>query len=724
MCIGNVIKNQLLQRKAVRLTSFGTFSLSKGFPVFTLASEMIQQFKLTYSSPLTLDNIPTSAINFAQISNNIKISRDIIEKIYNKFLTALGRNIYEGRNILITINRIAEISIINYQVNCDFISEFYSLFQLPNQTKPQTMNDYRTIAKKTTNLLTTQQQYLLQNERAMNDNIPTVQTGLAIGGESNDGFSKRATRPRSASAARARNPITGEDYGRPQSANRAAVGRNPGTFRRPGTAGSNLSQASISTSSLLHSPRSQYDDYGRPGNRGGGGNQRSKQGRTLMNARPGGGDRSEPPPPTPPGRNNLEDPRAIAAKALTNKNNDDIIQKVRTKITERGGSTGIKSITKLLAIMDTNGDKKLNKEELKYGLRDYGIQLTPIELEQIFYYFDRDNNGLIDVNEFLIGLKGDMSSRRKQLINQVFNILDTDRSGTISVDEVLSKYDLTWHPEVRAGRMTVKEAAKDFMLQWEKGRNAKNDGIITFDEFEEYYKEISASIDDDDYFELMIRNAWRIAGGSGAAANTANRRVLVTNKDGSQVIRTVENELGMKGRDKDDIRRRLGGGDDMGDIDLYGGYDDRQAPKRGRPAQLQQQQRQPAQQRPTNPGLNQSRAPANARANNTRKEAWSDFPSAGPGDQNLPPGFDDDGDYDQRPSARGNAGRGTTGTGNSNAGNSGYNARPSSAATAIYDQVKKIFYTPPVSLEQLCIKLQVSTVTSSPRVPQGAFFKR
>jgi hypothetical protein len=54
--------------------------------------------------------------------------------------------------------------------------------------------------------------------------------------------------------------------------------------------------------------------------------------------------------------------------------------------------------------------------------------------------------------------------------------------------------------------MTVKEAAKDFMSQWERGGDNRNDGNITFDEFEEYYKEISASIDDDTYFELMIRN--------------------------------------------------------------------------------------------------------------------------------------------------------------------------------------------------------------------------
>jgi len=68
------------------------------------------------------------------------------------------------------------------------------------------------------------------------------------------------------------------------------------------------------------------------------------------------------------------------------------------------------------------------------------------------------------------------------------------------------------------------------MSVWE---THKKDGIVTIEEFEDYYKDMSASIDSDDYFELMIRNAWHIAGGEGACANTTIKRVLQTNPDGS-----------------------------------------------------------------------------------------------------------------------------------------------------------------------------------------------
>merc|ERR1711871_1551026 len=119
------------------------------------------------------------------------------------------------------------------------------------------------------------------------------------------------------------------------------------------------------------------------------------------------------------------------------------------------------------------------------------------------------------------------------------------------------------------------------MKQWDRH---DSDGLVTLAEFEDYYKDISASIDDDD-FELMIRNAWRIAGGVGAAANTANKRVLVTGKDGKQQVVTVNNELGMvQGKGKDaiaDIQKRLAQqGINADDIELFGGMDTTEKPKK------------------------------------------------------------------------------------------------------------------------------------------------
>ena len=75
------------------------------------------------------------------------------------------------------------------------------------------------------------------------------------------------------------------------------------------------------------------------------------------------------------------------------------------------------------------------------------------------------------------------------------------------------------------------------MKQWD---TVTKDGKITGAEFEEYYKDVSASIDHDDYFELMIRNAWHIAGGQGVCENTTIPRHLVTGADGVQRVMMQE----------------------------------------------------------------------------------------------------------------------------------------------------------------------------------------
>jgi hypothetical protein len=102
------------------------------------------------------------------------------------------------------------------------------------------------------------------------------------------------------------------------------------------------------------------------------------------------------------------------------------------------------------------------------------------------------------------------------------------------------------------------------------------DGKVTREEFTNYYTNISASIDGDDYFELMMRNAWHISGGTGQAANSANRRVLVTLDDGSQAVEEIKNDLGLKANDKEGMMQRLRvqGRGNLSTIDLFGTGED------------------------------------------------------------------------------------------------------------------------------------------------------
>ena len=92
-----------------------------------------------------------------------------------------------------------------------------------------------------------------------------------------------------------------------------------------------------------------------------------------------------------------------------------------------------------------------------------------------------------------------------------------------------------------------------FLDVWDKSR----DGIVTWIEFLDYYKDISVGIDRDDYFELMMRNAWHLSGGEGKAQNTTCLRVLVDHTDGSQTIEEVQNDLGLKRGDLEGIQARL-----------------------------------------------------------------------------------------------------------------------------------------------------------------------
>jgi len=218
----------------------------------------------------------------------------------------------------------------------------------------------------------------------------------------------------------------------------------------------------------------------------------------------------------------------------------DVIALVRDRLLARG-ENAYRGLVRTLRTMDTNGSGALEPAELADGLQKYNLKLSKPELATIFKYFDTNKSGTIDITEFMAGLRPTMSPARLALVKLAFLRLDKNPDGKVTFDELASLYRTDRHPNVLDGTKTPSDILRDFSAAWDKS----GDGIVTEDEFIEYYKDLSASIDNDAYFELMIRNAWHIAGGSGQAENTSNLRVLVTHLDGTQSVETIINDLGL-----------------------------------------------------------------------------------------------------------------------------------------------------------------------------------
>eukprot|EP00930_Biecheleria_cincta_P035908 TRINITY_DN24661_c0_g2_i1.p1 TRINITY_DN24661_c0_g2~~TRINITY_DN24661_c0_g2_i1.p1 ORF type:complete len:535 (-),score=113.92 TRINITY_DN24661_c0_g2_i1:65-1669(-) len=229
-----------------------------------------------------------------------------------------------------------------------------------------------------------------------------------------------------------------------------------------------------------------------------------------------------------------------AAKAMS------AIARMREVLALRaGGFETMRAMGSQFRIMDRDKTGQLSKEEFNTALdilfSGYNLKFTPAEKVSLFQQFDYDKSGLVDYNEFTRGIRGDMNDFRMDWVRQAFGLLDKDRSGVVSTAEMGQTYDVSQNPAVKSGKVHPDDALRLFMQHFD----ANSDGTITFEEFAENYQWVSASIDDDDYFELMMRNAWHITGGEGWCANTSNLRVLVKHLNAPDEVVCVENDLGL-----------------------------------------------------------------------------------------------------------------------------------------------------------------------------------
>lgn len=196
------------------------------------------------------------------------------------------------------------------------------------------------------------------------------------------------------------------------------------------------------------------------------------------------------------------------------KKGDEVLIKFRTKIAKRG-TRGITSMRRSFKIADDDNSKSIDQNEFKKFCRDYRMDFNDEEVIKLFGIFDRNKNGTIDFDEFMYAIVGEMSDFRVGFVKKAFSIMDKNNNGVLEIDDLRGTYSARGHPDVMSGKKTEDEILAEFLETFEihfSYLNSKKtkDRKISLEEFIEYYNNISMSIDDDEYFELMMTNAWNL----------------------------------------------------------------------------------------------------------------------------------------------------------------------------------------------------------------------
>ena len=191
----------------------------------------------------------------------------------------------------------------------------------------------------------------------------------------------------------------------------------------------------------------------------------------------------------------------------------EIIEKIRNKLLPNG-IKGISQIIENFRKIDTDNSQGIDYEEFKKASNIFQFNLNENELEKAFIAFDRNNNGIIEYDEFLRTIRGEMNDYRKKIVFNAFRSIDINKNGAVNINYIKNKYNAKNHPDVKSGKKNENEVYNDFIYYFDIAYNYLNgsqgDGYVIFDDFLEYYQNISMFIENDDYFELLVNSEWNI----------------------------------------------------------------------------------------------------------------------------------------------------------------------------------------------------------------------
>jgi Ca2+-binding EF-hand superfamily protein len=104
--------------------------------------------------------------------------------------------------------------------------------------------------------------------------------------------------------------------------------------------------------------------------------------------------------------------------------------------------------------MDDDHSHSISLPEFSKACRDFKVGVSDENIPILFDVFDTNRDGTLNIDEFLMAIRGELNDFRAGLVEKAFRKIDKDGSGMIEIDDIKDIYNASKHPDVIQGRKT------------------------------------------------------------------------------------------------------------------------------------------------------------------------------------------------------------------------------------------------------------------------------
>eukprot|EP00903_Cladosiphon_okamuranus_P012722 g11894.t1 len=189
----------------------------------------------------------------------------------------------------------------------------------------------------------------------------------------------------------------------------------------------------------------------------------------------------------------------------------NLLEKARCILHAR--PAGIQCLRNALRSIDPAGNGKIDREDARWCLHDFGVELDEEQSGILFDKYDRDSIGLVQVETFLSDLRRPLSDTRRDTLKEAFAGLNPD--GNNGGDKIgLDALQRRFHAEAAGRALTggdinpPREVLDALRAGLEVGGAART-GMVTLGDFERYHQDLCVDGEDETLFDGVVKAAWQ-----------------------------------------------------------------------------------------------------------------------------------------------------------------------------------------------------------------------